>query len=140
MISTCVLLITVFIECYRPEAVLLSRYDERPTIGTIWYQLEVNESVTQAQVANADMLVAVADCDHIGRNDIWLRDGNNSHSEWQRALAFDCAERGDPIAQNFMKHIAYEVDYWTAKSWGFTGLHAWPGFKLVRCDDCRWAL
>lgn len=106
----------MFSEC-SVEQVKSSRYGELPTVATIEARVEWGH-ITSEQVAKADGFLAVADCRQIGQWR-WVRLDND---RWLRMLIFDCAQRDDPHTQEFMKHIPYEMDFYTAEKAKFDWL------------------
>ena len=96
-----------------PTEGYLSRYDQRPTDATLAHRLEMGE-VTQEQVDEADVLIAVLACSRLGE----MGQMEITNSEMVRVvvtyLVFDCAGV-DAQAWMVTNGIVAELGYHSAQ-------------------------
>lgn len=102
-----------------------SRYDEIPTKATLELRIEWGH-ITPKQLKTADSFIAVQDCSRIGETVYFAPVGGEVHE----AVVFDCATRGDAVTADFMQHVEFEVDYYTAQFWGFDCECGYPVWVL----------
>lgn len=91
----------------------LSQYAEQPTIDTLWYRQHETEQIPLDLPENA-VLLAIADCDDIGRSGLISVNG----AAWEPFWVYDCA--GSQHAYDWLNDNGFigEMDYYTAERHG----------------------